>query len=87
MHKAIAVESASSAADGMSGAALHAARAALAAGAGLVKLVASRETNRRGAGEPPRRPDRRVGLGETLEPAVAEAIDWADAVVLGRPGR
>src|SRR5213075_872288 len=31
-------------ADGMSGAALHAARAALAAGAGLVKLVAARET-------------------------------------------
>jgi NAD(P)H-hydrate epimerase len=72
-------------ADGMSGAALHAARAALAAGAGLVKLVASRETIAAAQASLPDVLTVESALGETLEPAVAEAIDWADAVVLG-PG-
>ncbi len=72
-------------ADGMSGAALHAARAALAAGAGLVKLVAVRETIAAAQASLPDVLTVESALGETLEAAVAEAIDWADAVVLG-PG-
>ncbi|HEY3221803.1 MAG TPA: NAD(P)H-hydrate dehydratase [Gemmatimonadales bacterium] len=71
--------------DGMSGAALHAARAALAAGAGLVKLVAARETIAAAQASLPDLLTVESALGETIEPAVAEAIDWADAVVLG-PG-
>src|SRR5437667_3060749 len=70
-------------ADGMSGAALHAARAALAAGAGLVKLVAARDAI---AAAPASLPDLLIvesSLGENLDPAVAEAVDFADAVVLG----
>ena len=72
-------------ADGMSGAALHAARAALAAGAGLVKLVAARETIAAAQASLPDVLTVESGLGETLEPAVAEALDWADALVIG-PG-
>ncbi|HEV8382411.1 MAG TPA: NAD(P)H-hydrate dehydratase [Gemmatimonadales bacterium] len=72
-------------ADGMTGAALHAARAALAAGAGLVKLVAARETLAAAQASLPDVLTVESALTETLEPAVAEAIDWADAVVLG-PG-
>ncbi len=72
-------------ADGMSGAALHAARAALAAGAGLVKLVAARETIAAAQASLPDLLTVETALGEALEPAVAEAIEWADAVVLG-PG-
>jgi ADP-dependent NAD(P)H-hydrate dehydratase / NAD(P)H-hydrate epimerase len=72
-------------ADGMSGAALHAARAALAAGAGLVKLVAARETIAAAQASLPDLLTVESALGETLEPAVAEAIDWADAMVIG-PG-
>jgi len=72
-------------ADGMSGAALHAARAALGAGAGLVKLVATRETIAAAQASLPDVLTVESALGETLEPAVAEAIDWADAMVLG-PG-
>jgi hydroxyethylthiazole kinase-like uncharacterized protein yjeF len=72
-------------ADGMSGAALHAARAALAAGAGLVKLVAARETIAAAQASLPDILTVESALGETLEPAAVEALDWADAVVLG-PG-
>jgi hydroxyethylthiazole kinase-like uncharacterized protein yjeF len=72
-------------ADGMSGAALHAARAALAAGAGLVKLAASRETIAAAQASLPDALTVETALGETLEPAVIEAVEWADAVVLG-PG-
>jgi NAD(P)H-hydrate epimerase len=72
-------------ADGMSGAALHAARAALAAGAGLVKLVAARETIAAAQASLPDVLTVESALGETLEPAVGEAIDWADAIVIG-PG-
>jgi hydroxyethylthiazole kinase-like uncharacterized protein yjeF len=72
-------------ADGMSGAALHAARAALAAGAGLVKLVATRETIAAAQASLPDVLTVESALGETLEPAVGEAIDWADAIVIG-PG-
>jgi NAD(P)H-hydrate epimerase len=69
----------------MTGAALHAARAALAAGAGLVKLVAARETIAAAQASLPDVLTVESRLGETLEPAVAEAIDWADALVIG-PG-
>jgi len=72
-------------ANGMSGAALHAARAALAAGAGLVKLVAARETIAAAQASLPDLLTVETALGDALEPAVAEAIEWADAVVLG-PG-
>ena len=72
-------------ADGMSGAALHAARAALAAGAGLVKLVAARETIAAAQASLPDVLTVETALGEQLEPAVSEALEWADAVVLG-PG-
>lgn len=72
-------------ADGMSGAALHAARAALAAGAGLVKLVAARETIAAAQASLPDVLTVESALGEALEPAVIEAVEWADAVVIG-PG-
>ncbi|MEX2156005.1 MAG: NAD(P)H-hydrate dehydratase [Gemmatimonadales bacterium] len=72
-------------ADGMSGAALHAARAALAAGAGLVKLVAARETIAAAQASLPDVLTVESALGESLEPAVIEAVEWADAVVIG-PG-
>ena len=71
-------------ADGMTGAALHAARAALAAGAGLVKLVAARETIAAAQASLPDLLTVESSL-EQLEPAAAEALAWADAVVLG-PG-
>ncbi len=72
-------------ANGMSGAALHAARAALAAGAGLVKLVAARETIAAAQASLPDLLTVETDFGEQLEPGVVEAIDWADAVVIG-PG-
>jgi NAD(P)H-hydrate epimerase len=72
-------------ADGMSGAALHAARAALAAGAGLVKLVAARETIAAAQASLPDVLTVESTLGPELEPAAAEAVEWADAIVLG-PG-
>ena len=72
-------------ADGMSGAALHAARAALAAGAGLVKLVAARETIAAAQASLPDLLTVESSLVEQLEPAAVEALEWADAVVLG-PG-
>ncbi|MFN2572594.1 MAG: NAD(P)H-hydrate dehydratase [Gemmatimonadales bacterium] len=72
-------------ADGMSGAALHAARAALAAGAGLVKLVAARETIAAAQASLPDLLTVESALGAELESAAAEALEWADAVVLG-PG-
>src|SRR5213075_1046011 len=72
-------------ADGMSGAALHAARAALAAGAGLVKLVAARETIAAAQASLPDVLTVETSLGEALEPAAIEALESADAIVLG-PG-
>jgi NAD(P)H-hydrate epimerase len=71
-------------ADGMTGAALHAARAALAAGAGLVKLVAAKETIAAARATLPDVLTVESALAD-LEPAAAEALEWADAVVLG-PG-
>jgi ADP-dependent NAD(P)H-hydrate dehydratase / NAD(P)H-hydrate epimerase len=72
-------------ADGMTGAALHAARAALAAGAGLVKLVAAKETIAAARASLPDVLTVESALGPELEAAAAEALEWADAVVIG-PG-
>jgi hydroxyethylthiazole kinase-like uncharacterized protein yjeF len=70
---------------GMTGAALHAARSALAAGAGLVKLVAARETLDAARASLPDVLTVESTLGPNLEPAVVEAVEWADALVIG-PG-
>ncbi len=72
-------------ADGMTGAALHAARAALAAGAGLVKLVAAKETIAAARASLPDVLTVESALGPDFEAAAAEALEWADAVVIG-PG-
>ena len=71
--------------NGMTGAALHAARAALAAGAGLVKLVAGPETIQAARASLPDVLTVESALGPELEPAAAEALEWADALVVG-PG-
>ncbi len=70
---------------GMTGAALHAARAALAAGAGLVKLVAATDTAAAARASLPDVLTVESKLGPDLEPAAAEALEWADALVVG-PG-
>ncbi len=70
---------------GMTGAALHAARAALAAGAGLVKLVAAAETIAAARASLPDVLTVESALGPDLEPQAAEAVEWADALVVG-PG-
>ncbi len=72
-------------AEGMTGAALHAARAALAAGAGLVKLIAGKGTIEAARASLPDVLTVESALGPDLEPAAVEALEWADAVVLG-PG-
>ncbi len=70
---------------GMTGAALHAARGALAAGAGVVKLVASPETIAAARASLPDVLTVVSALGQGLEPEVSEALEWADALVVG-PG-
>jgi len=70
---------------GMTGAALHAARAALAAGAGLVKLVGAPETVAAARTSLPDVLTVESALGPELEPAAADALEWADALVVG-PG-
>ena len=77
---------------GMSGAALHAARAALAAGAGLVKLVAGPETVAAARASLPDVLTIESLLSDRLEPKAAEAVEWGDALVIGpglgrEPGR
>jgi NAD(P)H-hydrate epimerase len=69
----------------MTGAALHAARAALAAGAGLVKLVAGEDTVAAARASLPDVLTVASSLGPELEAAAIEAVDWADALVVG-PG-
>ena len=70
---------------GMTGAALHAARSALAAGAGLVKLVATRDTLEAARASLPDVLTVESQLGPDVEPVVTEALEWADALVVG-PG-
>jgi hydroxyethylthiazole kinase-like uncharacterized protein yjeF len=72
-------------ATGMTGAALHAARSALAAGAGLVKLVAASQTLEAARASLPDVLTVDSALGPELEPEVVEALEWADALVVG-PG-
>lgn len=72
-------------ADGMTGAALHAARAALAAGAGLVKLVAAPVTIEAARASLPDVLTVESALGAELEPETRAALEWADALVVG-PG-
>src|SRR5205807_5311691 len=72
-------------APGMTGAALHAARAALAAGAGLVKLIASREAIVAARASLPDLLTVESALGPDIEPETVEALEWADALVIG-PG-
>src|SRR5213595_2766646 len=71
--------------NGMTGAALHAARAALAAGAGLVKLVAAKETIDAARASLPDVLTVESALGPELEEEAAQALEWADALVIG-PG-
>ena len=71
--------------EGMSGAALHAASAAFAAGAGLVRLATTEGTVRAAQALLPDALTTVTALGPAIEPELAETLDWADAVVLG-PG-
>ncbi|HEY6807828.1 MAG TPA: NAD(P)H-hydrate dehydratase, partial [Gemmatimonadales bacterium] len=70
---------------GMAGAALHAARAALAAGAGIVKLVAHPETAAAARASLPDVLTVASKLDGALDAAATEALEWADALVIG-PG-
>jgi hydroxyethylthiazole kinase-like uncharacterized protein yjeF len=72
-------------AEGMAGAALHAAGAALTAGAGLVKLAATEATVRAAQAHLPDALSEITTLGPELEDGLEEALEWADALVLG-PG-
>ncbi|MFQ6046984.1 MAG: NAD(P)H-hydrate dehydratase [Gemmatimonadales bacterium] len=72
-------------AEGMSGAALHAASAALAAGAGLVRLATTEGTVRAAQAHLPDALTASTALGPDIEPELESAIEWADAIVLG-PG-
>lgn len=71
--------------EGMAGAALHAVSAAFAAGAGLVRLAGSEPTIRAAQASLPDALTLVSGLGPGLERGLHEAVEWADAVVLG-PG-
>jgi len=71
--------------EGMAGAALHAASAAFAAGAGLVKIAAHHTTVVAAQSANPDALTVTTQLSGDLESELVEAISWADAIVLG-PG-
>ena len=71
--------------EGMAGAAIYAARSALGAGAGLVKLAAAEATVRAAQESLPDALTLTTRLGPDVEPDLVAAVAWADAVVLG-PG-
>jgi NAD(P)H-hydrate epimerase len=71
--------------EGMAGAAIHAARSALGAGAGMVKLAAAEPTIRAAQESLPDALTLITGLGPEVETELTKAVDWADAVVVG-PG-
>jgi hydroxyethylthiazole kinase-like uncharacterized protein yjeF len=71
--------------DGMAGAAVFAAKAAQRSGAGLAKLAASAASVMATQGANPEIMCETTALGESVEDGLAEALAWADAVVLG-PG-
>jgi len=70
---------------GMAGAAMHAARTAFACGAGLVKLALPESSLGAAQANLPDALTVATVLGPAIEPDLAEALDWADAIVLG-PG-
>jgi NAD(P)H-hydrate epimerase len=72
-------------AEGMAGAAIFAAKAAARSGAGLVKIGASPGTVQAAQAQSPDLMCVPTALGPDLEAPLAEALAWADAVVLG-PG-
>jgi NAD(P)H-hydrate epimerase len=72
-------------AEGMAGAAIFACKAAQRSGAGLVKLAAQEASVRAAQAAHPDIMTVTTALGAELEPALLEAVGWADAVVLG-PG-
>jgi NAD(P)H-hydrate epimerase len=72
-------------AEGMAGAALHAASAAFAAGAGVVKIAASPTTVQAAQTALPDALTVTTALAAPLEAELEDAIDWADALVVG-PG-
>lgn len=71
--------------NGMAGAARHAARAAFAAGAGLVKVAAQAESVAALQETLPDAMSVATALGAEVEAELGAALAWADAVVLG-PG-
>ncbi|MFQ5550109.1 MAG: NAD(P)H-hydrate dehydratase [Gemmatimonadales bacterium] len=71
--------------EGMSGAAIHCAQAAFAAGGGLVKLVAAPSTLEAVRAQVPDIMTIESGLTGMLKPEVVEALEWADAMAIG-PG-
>jgi len=71
--------------DGMAGAAIFAAKSAARSGAGLIKIAAHESSVRAAQANNPDLMTVTTALGEELEPALGEALAWADAVVLG-PG-
>ncbi len=70
---------------GMAGAAIHAATTALASGAGLAKIAAHGVTIQAAQELLPDALTVQTALGPQIEPELAEAIAWADTLVLG-PG-
>jgi NAD(P)H-hydrate epimerase len=70
---------------GMAGAAIHAATTAFASGTGLAKIAAHEVSIQAAQKLLPDALTVTTNLGPGIEPALAEAIDWADALVLG-PG-
>jgi len=70
---------------GMAGAAMFAAKTAFVAGAGLVKIAAHEVSIGAAQETMPDALTVTTALGPALEPELIEALNWADAVVLG-PG-
>jgi hydroxyethylthiazole kinase-like uncharacterized protein yjeF len=71
--------------EGMAGATIFAAKAAARSGAGLVKIAAHEATVRAAQANNPDLMTVTTALAEQLEDPLGEALQWADAVVLG-PG-
>ena len=71
--------------EGMAGAVIFAAKAAARSGAGLVKIAAHEATVRAAQANNPDLMTVTTALGGQLEGPLVEALEWADAVVLG-PG-
>ena len=72
-------------AEGMAGSVIFAAKAAARSGSGLVKIAAQEATTRAAQANNPDLMTVTTALDSQLEGPLAEALEWADAVVLG-PG-